>query len=94
MRDSDAILTIIPRSSGPSQGTDIGLKEGEALGKPMYTAAGPKDDTNILRWISTLPDETELCIGGPRASECPEAYDIAKAILNALFETDNGHENK
>ena len=88
MRDSDAILTIIPEGSGISPGTETGLAEGEALGKPMYTATGHNDVPEIARWISTLPDDTELCVGGPRASECLEAYDITKAILNALFESD------
>lgn len=88
MRDSDAILTIIPKNSSVSPGTETGLAEGEALGKPMYTATGLNDVPEIVRWINTLPDDTELCVGGPRASECPEAYDITKAILNALFESD------
>lgn len=87
MRDSGAILTVIPESSDFSPGTEIGLAEGEALGKPMYTATGPEDVPEIIRWISTLPDGTELCIGGPRASECPEAYDVTLAILNALGES-------
>lgn len=87
MRDSDAILTIIPESSEPSRGTDVGLIEGEALGKPMFTATVIDDVPDIIGWLNTLPDDTELCVGGPRASECPEAYDIAKAILNALFES-------
>ena len=86
MRDSDAILTIIPAGSGSSPGTETGLAEGEALGKPMYTASGLNDVPDIVRWISTLPDETELCIGGPRESECPEAYETAKAILNSLLD--------
>ena len=81
MRDCSAILTIIPVSSTESKGTETGLKEGEALGKPMYTASGIEDVPDIVRWIRSLPDGTELCIGGPRASECPEAYDIAKEIL-------------
>ena len=62
------------------------MAEGEALGKPMYTATGMNDISDIVKWISGLPDEAELCVGGPRASECPEAYDMAKAILNALLE--------
>ena len=52
----------------------------------MFTAAGPEDVPQIIKWISSLPDETELCIGGPRASECPEAYDAAKAVLNDILE--------
>ena len=66
MRDSDAILTIFPKSSSVSPGTETGLAEGEALGKPMYTATGLDDVPEIARWINTLPDDTELCVGGPK----------------------------
>ena len=84
MRDSDAILTIIPKTSVHSQGTIVGLNEGEKLGKPMYTASGIEDIPHIIDWLNTLPDNMELCIGGPRASECPDAYIITKAILNRI----------
>ena len=57
------------------------------LGKPMYTAEGLNDVPAIISWINTLPDDTELCIGGPRASECPEGYEVAKAVLESLIET-------
>ena len=43
MRDADAILTIIPESSSESEGTNVGLAEGESLGKPMYTATSLED---------------------------------------------------
>jgi len=88
MRDADAILTIIPESAAESKGTEAGLEEGALLGKPMFTASGLKDVPEILRWISTLPDGTELCVGGPRASECPEAYEIAKAVLCSMIDND------
>ena len=94
MRDCDAILTIMPESSGLSQGTEVGLAEGEMLGKPMLTVTGPDDVPEIIRWISTLPDDTELCVGGPRASECPEAYEMAKAILEALTGSGNRQGKK
>ncbi len=94
MRDSDAILTIIPEGSKSSPGTETGLAEGEALGKPMYTAVGTDDILDIVKWVKSLPDGTELCIGGPRASECPEAYDVAKAILEALFEHIGSNDKK
>ena len=85
MRDADAILTIIPESSAESKGTEVGLEEGEHLGKPMFTASGLKDVPEIRRWISTLSDGIELCVGGPRASECPEAYETAKAVLTSVL---------
>ena len=89
MRDCDAILTIIPNGSKYSQGTEVGLEEGASLGKPMYTATRVEDVPEIVRWISSLPDGTELCIGGPRASECPDAYEVAMEVLNCVW---NGTE--
>ena len=86
MRDCDAILTIIPENSGGSPGTENGLKEGMRLGKPMYTAAALKEVPDIIRWLNELPDGTELCIGGPRASECADAYSFALTILDLIAE--------
>lgn len=88
MRDADAILTIMPEGSQPSPGTDVGLAAAEALGKPMLTVSGLDDVPRVLAWLSELPNGIELCIGGPRASECTTAYDTAKAILSAVFASD------
>ena len=86
MRDCDAILTILPEGAYDSPGTETGLQEGVALGKPMCTAAGLKDVQAVISWIRTLPEETELCIGGPRASEWPKAYEAAKVLLESVIE--------
>ena len=86
MRDSDAILTIMPYTIVSSPGTDVGLKEGMLLSKPMYTAEGFKDVPKIIMWIQNLPDETELCIGGPRASEWSEAYNMTLLMLRSIAE--------
>ncbi len=85
MRDADAILTIIPDGSLPSPGTDAGLAAGEILGKPMLTISGIEDVPRILKWLNSLPDGIELCIGGPRASECSRAYDLTGEILSAVL---------
>ena len=87
MRDADAILTIIPEGSLPSPGTDTGLSAGEEMGKPMLTVSGMEDVPRILAWLDRLPDGTELCVGGPRASECSGAYEAGKEILSAVFES-------
>ena len=86
MRDADAILTIIPEGSQPSPGTDVGLVAGETLDKPMLTVAGIEDVPRILAWLSSLLDGIELCVGGPRASECAQAYRIAKEVLASVLE--------
>ena len=85
MRDADAILTIIPEGSQPSPGTDVGLTAGEMLDKPMLTIHGIEDVPRILAWLAELPDGIELCIGGPRASECAQAYTIAKEVLSCVI---------
>lgn len=86
MRDADAILTIIPTSSAESKGTDVGVEEGILLEKPMCTIAGIEDIDIVIKWLSEIPDGIELAVGGPRASECAEAYKITSHILQRVFE--------
>ena len=86
MRDADAILTIMPESSAESKGTLVGLHEGILLQKPMYTARGLEDIAGIMAWLETLPDDLDLCVGGPRASECPEAYQMTVEILSDVLQ--------
>ena len=85
MRDTDAILTIMPENSAESKGTMIGLEEGVLLHKPMYTARGLEDIPGIMAWLDTLPDNLDLCVGGPRASECSEAYQITADLLTIVL---------
>lgn len=87
MRDADAILTIMPEGSQASPGTEVGLVAGERMEKPMLTMSGMEDVPEVLDWIDTLPDGVELCIGGPRESECPGAYRITKEIVSAILQT-------
>jgi hypothetical protein len=39
-----------------------------------------------MAWLNELPDNLDLCIGGPRASECPEAYQITVEILSLVLQ--------
>ncbi|MBO5994484.1 MAG: hypothetical protein J6Q41_03100, partial [Firmicutes bacterium] len=58
-------------------------------------ASGEEDLPEIIRWIQGLPDGTELCVGGPRASECAKAYEVTKAILEGIAEEiPMGQKNK
>jgi hypothetical protein len=50
----------------------------------MCTVTGLDDIPEIIRWLNSLPDEIDLCVGGPRANECADAFEIAKAILEEL----------
>lgn len=84
MRDADAILTIMPEGA-LSGGTDLGVREGSRLGKPMYTAAGIEDLPGILIWLESLQDGLDLCVGGPRESECPGIYRLTGQILDRVL---------
>ena len=101
MRDADAILTIVPEGSRVSEGTDLGVQEGIRLGKPMFTARSVSDVSAIAAWLRALAADRgdgklneeaapvqilELCVGGPRASECAEAYRVTEEILGKVFE--------
>lgn len=85
MRDADAILTIIPAGSARSEGTEVGIREAVCLQKPMLTAHGREDLSQIIAWLESLPDELDLAVGGPRASECPHAYEAARGLLTELL---------
>ena len=93
MRDAQAILTITPEGSGESKGTELGVQEGIELGKPMFTAHGVKDAEEIAAWLRSLAANesataigVELCVGGPRASECPDGYRVTMEILEKVME--------
>ena len=85
MRDADAILTIIPEESLESKGTDVGLEAGKKLNRPMLTVSSIKDLPDIIKWLSKLPDGIVLSVGGPRESECSDAYNVAKEILSEVL---------
>lgn len=85
MRDADAILTIIPEGSGESEGTGVGVRAGEHLQKPMFTARRIEDAEDVLRWLDSLPDNLDLSIGGPRASECSDAYEVTEALMRLVL---------
>ena len=51
----------------------------------MFTASGETDAEAVIRWLESLPDELDLSIGGPRASECLNAYEVARTLLGAVL---------
>ena len=77
-------LTETP-SEGTEQRTKWNMRDCDAiltiLPEGAYVSPGVPA---AISWIRTLPEETELCIGGPRASEWPEAYEVARCVLESL----------
>ena len=59
----------------------------------MLTVSQMDEVPQIITWLDTLPDGIELCIGGPRGSECKTAYAFTRkmlsAVLQALFSSEN-----
>lgn len=39
-----------------------------------------------LAWLDTLPDELNLCVGGQRARERMEAYQITVKIMSCILQ--------
>ena len=46
---------------------------------------GPPE--HVLAWADTLASPCVLNVAGPRASEWPEGYDVARALLEELLRT-------
>ena len=51
----------------------------------MFTASGEIDAEAVIRWLDSLSDELDLSIGGPRTSECPNAYKVTRTLLIAVL---------
>ena len=90
MRDADSILMIIPEGTEMSGEVDFTVQVGSRLRKPMFTARSTEDVTGIVAWLRSLATDwtggIELFVGGPRASECAEAYRVTEEILGKVFE--------
>ena len=44
-----------------------------------------RDAKAVIHWLDSLPDELDLSIGGPRASECPNAYEVTQILMRAVL---------
>ena len=84
VRDSDA--TLILTSGKPIGGTALSAEFARALGRPCLVVDLnlPVDMDAVNRWLAANRIQT-LNIAGPRASESPQAYDLAVAALTKLF---------
>ncbi len=81
VRDSHATLIIDPRAASSSDGTSVTAQMAKEMQRPLWVVRNEKSASEIVAWLMMLGDELTLNIAGPRASECTEAYQIAKRIL-------------
>lgn len=82
VRDSTATLVISPPSL-IAGGTLLTVDEATRLGRPCLVTTGPPE--HVLAWVDTLASPCVLNVAGPRASEWPEAYDVARRLLEELW---------
>jgi len=89
VRDSDA--TLVLARGAPEGGTRLAIEYAKALNRPLQIvdltrASGADEVTRIRAWIDELGIR-RLNVAGPRASEAPEVYELARALLGALLQT-------
>lgn len=89
VRDSHATLIISPKLSKFSKGTNLTEQTAKEYKRPYLEVGSEEDIDKIIDWLNTLGNELTLNIGGPRASECPEAYNITINILEKVLQAVN-----
>ena len=89
VRDSHATLIINPWRSDYSEGTSVTERSAVELGRPYLVVTSGKSAPDVIAWLSGLGSELTLNVGGPRASECPEAYEKTCKILDAVISAVN-----
>ena len=89
VRDSHATLIIRPKGSKLSKGTSLTEQTAKEYKRPYLEVNSEEDIDKIIDFLNKLGNELTLNIGGPRESECPEAYQIATNILEKVFKIVN-----
>ena len=87
VRDSDATL-VVAGDGAASAGTTLTIETAERLGRPVLVVT-PEDvgaAAEVVRaWLASLPADAVLNVAGPRASQWPEGYAVAAALLLASW---------
>lgn len=82
VRDSTAVLVVAPFHL-VAGGTLLTVDEAARLDRPCLVATGPAE--RVAAWLDSLPEPCVLDVAGPRASEWPEGYDVARRLLEDLW---------
>jgi hypothetical protein len=82
VRDSTAVLVVAPVHL-VAGGTLLTVDEAGRLGRPCLVTTGPAEE--VAAWLDSLPGPCVLDVAGPRASEWPEGYDVARALLEEVW---------
>ncbi len=84
VRDSTAVLVVAPIHL-VAGGTLLTVDEAGRLDRPCLVTTGPV--ARVVEWIEALRVPCVLDVAGPRASEWPEGYDVARALLDEALRT-------
>ena len=82
VRDSTATLVVSPPGL-VAGGTLLTVEEATRLARPCLVTTGPA--AVVTQWLETLGVPCALNVAGPRASEWPEGYDVARHLLEDLL---------
>jgi hypothetical protein len=90
VRDSEAVLVLLPPDRGMSRGTDRTVTEAHRIGRPCFVLHGEHGDRDeqvdhVLAWLARYDITGELDVAGPRESEAPGAYHFATDLLDVLL---------
>ncbi|MGA9603817.1 MAG: putative molybdenum carrier protein [Methyloceanibacter sp.] len=90
VRDSDALMVLLDNRGLRSNGTERAILFGRELGRPILVLDVTRDG-DASRAVACLRASGEgeriVCIAGPRESEAPGIYALAKAFLLAALDT-------
>ena len=85
VRDSDATLVLAP--APPAGGTALTVDVARAFDKPHLVLDPHRDPPGVaVDWLRQRPGVRRLNVAGPRESEAPGVYGVARAWLAALFD--------
>jgi hypothetical protein len=91
--DSDATLVILAGAQGhPGEGTALTIHEARKAGRPLLIADLAEDGASdawgrqVADWI--IGNQISILnIAGPRESECPGIYDVARTLIAKMIKT-------
>ena len=85
VRDSHATLIIAPAGLKPSSGTELTARRARQMGRPHLVISSLSQMPDVIRWLGDLGSELTLNVAGPRESETPGTYALAREAVRQLL---------
>lgn len=104
VRDSDAVLIVLPAGAAASAGTDLTEAEAARLGRPVRRVTvwpgQPYGEAaaDLRAWLVGISAAARrpivLDVAGPRESEWQGGYDATRELLHAVLDGDGYHRRR